>query len=206
MFWEFFTFDFKNRFKQPMVYIFFIINFALILMAVLLDEVTVGRGMGNVNINSPYSIMQYAALMSLISVIVTTAFMNTSALRDYNHKYDQILFTTPLKKFGYLFGRFCSGVLTSLIPLLGVFLAIMIAPIFPAANADKIGAFQLAPYLNSFFLFLLPNTLLAGAIIFALAALFRNTIISFLGALLLLIGYGIAGDMLSNLENEQLAI
>lgn len=206
MFWEFFTFDFKNRFKQPMIYIFFTINFALILMAVLLDDVTVGRGMGNVDINSPYSIMQYAALMSLISIVMTTAFMNTSALRDYNHKYDQILFTTPLNKFGYLFGRFCSGVLTSMIPLLGVFLAIMIAPMFPAANADKVGMFQLGPYINSFFLFILPNTLLAGAIIFALAALFRNTIISFLGALLMMVGYGIAGDMLSDLESEQMAM
>jgi len=206
MFWEFFIFDFKNRFKQPMIYIFFFINSALILAAVLLDDVTVGRGMGNVDINSPYSIMQYSGLMSLIAVVMTTAFMNTSALRDYNHKYDQILFTTPLNKFGYLFGRFCSGVLTALIPLLGVFLAIIVAPMFPAANADKVGVFQLAPYINSFFIFLLPNTLLAGAIIFALAALFRNTIISFLGALLMMVGYGIAGDMLSNLENEQLAM
>ncbi|MEM9884629.1 MAG: M1 family aminopeptidase [Bacteroidota bacterium] len=206
MFWEFFTFDFKNRFKQPMVYIFFFINFALILSAVLLDDVVVGRGMGNVDINSPYSIMQYAALMSLIAVIMTTAFMNTSALRDYKNKYDQILFTTPLRKFGYLFGRFSSGVLISVIPLLGVFLAIMIAPIFPAAADDKVGALQLAPYINSFFIFILPNTLLVGAIIFALAALFRNTIISFLGALLLLVGYVIAGNMLSNLENEQLAM
>ncbi|MEM8525774.1 MAG: M1 family aminopeptidase [Bacteroidota bacterium] len=206
MFWEFFTFDFKNRFKQPMVYIFFLINFALILAAVLSDNITVGQGMGNVNINSPYSIMTYSVMMSLITLIMTTAFMNTSALRDYNHKYDQILFATPLNKFGYLFGRFCSGVLVSLVPMLGVFLAIMIAPIFPSANADKVGIFQLAPYINSFFLFVLPNTLLAGAIIFALATLFKNTIVSFLGALLLMVGYVIAGNMLSDLENEQMAM
>ncbi|MEM1327486.1 MAG: M1 family aminopeptidase [Bacteroidota bacterium] len=205
MFKEFFLFDLKQRFKQPMVYIFFVINFALILGAVLSDDVTVGTGMGNVNINSPYSVMMYAAIMSLISVIMTTAFMNTSALRDYTHNYDQILFATPLKKFGYLFGRFSSGIVISLVPLLGVFLAILVAPSFPAANPDKVGEVYFGAYLNSFFLFTLPNVLLVGAIIFALAALFRNTIISFIGALLLLVGYAIAGDMLSDIENEQLA-
>ncbi len=189
-----------------MVYIFFIINFALILGAVLSDSIVVGQGMGNVNINSPFSIMTYAAMMSLISIVMTTAFMNTAALRDYSYKYDQILFTTPLKKFGYLFGRFASGIVVSLVPLLGVFLAILVAPSFPAANADKVGDVYFGAYVNSFLLFTLPNVLLAGAIVFALAALFRNTIISFIGALVLMIGYGVASDMLSNLENEQLAL
>ena len=42
-------------------------------------------------------------------------------------KFDQILFSTPLSKFGYLGGRFLGAVIAATLPTLGVFLAIWLA-------------------------------------------------------------------------------
>ena len=203
MFKSFFTFEIQSRFRQPMLYIFFLINFLLIYGASVSDNIQVGRDMGNVHVNSPFAIMMYTVMMTLIGLLMVTAFMNTAALRDYTVKFDQILFSTPLNKFGYLGGRFFGALIAATIPYLGVFLGIFLASYSSNwVDADQVGPFYGGAYLNSFLLIVLPNTLFTGAIIFSLAALFRSNVISFLGAIILLVGYGIAGSLMSDLDNE----
>lgn len=205
MFKEFFLFELRGRLRQPMLYIFALVNFFLIFSASVSDSVQVGGSIGNVHVNSPHAIMFYSAIMTLITLLMTTAFMNTSALRDYAVQYDQILFSTPLKKFGYLGGRFLGAVVAATLPSLGIFLAIWFAGMSPWVDAKEVGPFYLGAYVNSFFLFILPNTLFIGAIIFALAALYRSSVISFIGAIILMVGYGISGSLMADLDNELVA-
>ncbi len=205
MFKEFFQFELRTRLRQPMVYIFIIVNFLLIYGASVSDSIQVGQDLGNVNVNSPFAIMFYPAMMTFIGLLMVTAFMNTSALRDYSVKYDQILFSTPLSKWGYLGGRFFGATVAATIPALGIYLAIFLASLSSWwVDADQVGPFYLGAYVNSFLLLVLPNTLFIGAIIFALAALFRSSVISFLGAIVLLVGYGVTGSLMSDLDNEML--
>ncbi|MEM6380528.1 MAG: hypothetical protein AAF705_20250, partial [Bacteroidota bacterium] len=168
MFKEFFTFELKHWIKSPMVYIFFLINFSLVFAASLLEQVTVGENLGNVNINAPFALMSYAAFVSLFSVVMTTTFVNKSALKDFSSNFHAILFSTPMKRAAYLLGRFTSSILVACIPLLGVLLAIFLAPYF-YQDASKIGPAYPMAFLDTFFTFLLPNTILVSAIIFALA-------------------------------------
>ncbi|MEL7248995.1 MAG: M1 family aminopeptidase [Bacteroidota bacterium] len=203
MFKEFFQFELRTRLRQPMVYIFIIVNFLLIYSASVSDSIQVGQDLGNVNVNSPFALMMYPAWMTFISLLMVTAFMNTSALRDYSVKYDQILFSTPLSKWGYLGGRFTGAVLAATLPALGIYLGIFLASLSGWwVDADQVGPFYLGAYLNSFLLIVLPNTLFIGAIIFALAALFRSSVISFLGAIILLVGYGVTASLMADLDNE----
>ncbi|MEL7221775.1 MAG: ABC transporter permease, partial [Bacteroidota bacterium] len=153
-----------------------------------------------------FALMIYPAYMTIIGLLMTTAFMNTAALRDCSVKYDQILFATPLSKFGYLGGRFVGALLAALIPALGVYFALFCAGhVGSFVEADQRGPLYLGAYLNSFLLIVLPNTLFIGAIVFALAALFRSSIVSFAGALVLLVGYLITGNIIADLDNEMLA-
>jgi hypothetical protein len=64
----------------------------------------------------------------------------------------------------------------------------------------RVGAFQLAPYAQALGLFIVPNVVLAGAIIYCLTVLTRNTVYAFIAALGLLIGFLLAGLFTPTLE------
>ena len=46
---------------------------------------------------------------------------------------------------------------------------------------------------------------ISGTIIYALAQQFKNSIVSFVGALIIIVAYSISGELVSDLENENLA-
>ena len=60
-------------------------------------------------------------------------------------------------------------------------------------------------HLKGILVFALPNTFFMAAILFAIAVLARNEIVSFVGALLLLTGYGVSEALLSDIERERIA-
>ncbi|MFK7933414.1 MAG: hypothetical protein AB8G22_07880, partial [Saprospiraceae bacterium] len=204
MFKEFFTFELKHWLKSPTVYIFFFINFTMVFAAATIERVIIGGDMGNVNINSPFALMSYAAFISLVSVVMTTTFVNQAALKDFANNFNSILFATPMSRASYLLGRFLSSVLVACIPLLGVLLAVFVAPYF-YDDATMIGPNYPMAYVDAFFTFLLPNTILISAIIFALAVKFRSTTISFIGAIFLLIGYLFASSFIINHDHGYVA-
>lgn len=71
-------------------------------------------------------------------------------------------------------------------------------------DAEQRGPFRLAAFLQPFLLFVLPNLVLFGAILFTIAALARQTIPVYLGAIGLFIAYLIAANNLEGLENPVL--
>ncbi|MFT5262757.1 MAG: ABC-2 type transport system permease protein [Polaribacter sp.] len=206
MFKQFFLFELKYRLQRPMIYIFFLINFLLVFAATVSDNVSIGGGNDAIHLNSPHVIMSMTLLMTLIGIFMTTAFMNTAILRDFNYKFDGILFSAPIRKFGYLGGRFFGAFLMALIPLLGVFAGIALGAASPWVEANEVGAFSIMPYVNTFFVGVLPNTLLISSIVFLLGALFRSSLVSFIGAISILVGYIIMLSFSTDLDSEMMSI
>ncbi|HET8860292.1 ABC transporter permease/M1 family aminopeptidase [Marivirga sp.] len=209
MFKHFFTTELKYTFKQPMIYIFTALLGLLVFFAVVSDNVTIGGSVGNVYRNAPHIIAVYTGVMTIFGLIIATAFFNNAALRDYQNQFNEILFSTPIKKAGYFFGRFFGALILATIPMLGVFLGILIgsalAPVFGWIEADRFGAFYLSSFVNNYFFIVLPNMFFAGAIIFAFANIWKNTVISFVGALAVIVAYIISGTLMSDIENESMA-
>ena len=137
---------------------------------------------------------------------MTTVFMNKAALKDFHSDYYSILFTSPLKKSSYMLGRFLSGLSLAVLVQFGVYFAFLVAPLLINQETIKSGSLFPMAYVNSFLLFLLPNTLIIGAIIYGLAQIFRSTTASFIGAVGLLIGYIMAGNLITQLDKESLAL
>ncbi len=209
MFKTFFTRELKTGFKQSLVYVLMLLFGLLVTLALISDSVVIGGSVGNVNRNSPYTLTIYVAVLSIFGLLMAAAFFNNAALRDYRFQFNEILFSTPLKKSGYFFGRFFGALILSTVPFLGIYLAFLIAPLIgPMGDwmpADRFGPTPWMGFVNTYLIFVLPNMFIAGTLIFALAIRFKNTIISFVGALVILVGYIIAGGLLSDIENETLA-
>ena len=206
MFKNFFLLELKYTLKQPMVYIMLSIITLLVFGASASDNIVIGGSVGNVYRNAPHIITIYTTVLTIFGLIIASAFFNNAALRDHNNQFNEILFSTPLSKAGYFFGRFFGALFLATIPMLGVFLGAMLAsvlaPAFGWMDADRYGDFYLATFANNYLLFILPNMFFAGIIIFTLAHKLKSTVISFLGALLIMIGYIVSGTLISDIDNE----
>lgn len=209
MFKTFFFSELKYTLKQPMVYIFLGVFSLLVFFAIVSDNVRIGESVGNVYKNAPHVITIYISIMTIFGLLVATAFFNNAALRDFNNNFNEIIFSTPLSKFGYFFGKFFGALLLATIPLLGVYLGVLVgtamAPAFGWMDAERFGSFYLETFVNNYLIFVLPNMFLVGAIIYAIANKWRSTVISFAGTLIIIVAYIISGTLMSDVDNETLA-
>ncbi|HEY8208394.1 MAG TPA: hypothetical protein VIG99_12980, partial [Myxococcaceae bacterium] len=198
-------FEVRYQLRQPLFYVCLAIFSLLTFGAVASDQVTLGDAIGNVNRNAPFVIMQSLLVMSILGFFPATAFLAGSIHRDVEHDSESIFFSAPITRFQYLGGRFAGTFLVSLGVFVGVILAIIIGSWMPWLEPERIGPFRLAPYLFSFFVLVLPNLLVAGAILFSVAALTRSMLATYASLVALCVGYAVAAAFIGNLENERIA-
>lgn len=195
-------FELRYWLRQPMLYIFFFIISLMIFGASSSDQITIGERVGNVYKNAPFTVQNYYALMSLICLLMITSFLNSAAARDFSEKTAQIIFSTPIKKFDFIFGRFVGAFLISILPFLGVSVGNIIGTAMPWLDPQSVGPFNAGGHLYGLLVFIVPNLFFGGAIIFCISALTRNTMISFIGAIGLLVGYIISQSMIDDIDSE----
>ncbi|WP_234734909.1 ABC transporter permease/M1 family aminopeptidase [Tellurirhabdus bombi] len=209
MFRHIFTFEIRYWLRQPMVYIFTLINVLMFAWAAADDNVSVGGSFGNIYKNAPFVIQNQFVTWCVFALLMTTAFVQNAAIRDFSYKTNQIIFASPIHKLAYLAGRFFGSFIVALIPFLGISLGIIlgsfIGTTFDLIDADRYGSINWMAHLNGFLVFAIPNTFITGSIVFALAALTRSTLIAFVGAIGILVAYLIANSFLSDIDNEKLA-
>ncbi len=203
---EFFKFELRYWLRGFMVYIFLGIVALLFGLATGSDNVRVGGAIGNTYRNAPYVIMQYYIAAGLLAALMVSAIYDSAASRDFATKFSDVLFSKPIGKWNYLIGRFSAATLIALIPSLGISVGMIVAGWVTRMDAERWGPIRWDAHALGLLLFAVPNTLLVGSVVFAIAAWTRNTIYSFLGVLLLLVAYGVSQAVLSDISNEFLAM
>ena len=210
MFRHIFTFELRYWLRQPMVWVFMLVNILMFTWATASDDLTIGGSFGNIFKNAPYVIQNQFGVWSIFALLMTTAFVQSAATRDFSYKTSQIVFSSPIRKLDYLAGRFFGSFVVALIPFLGISLGILLGQVVGtvtgATDAERYGPIIGSAHLNSFLTFAIPNTFVAGAFIFMLAVLTRSAITAFIGAIVLLVAQLIAGNFLSDVEYEYLAV
>ena len=205
MLWHIAWFEIRYWLRSWMLWIFTLIIAALIFGAASTDHVTVGGALSNTYRNAPFVIENFYAMVGLLTLLMATAFVNSAALRDFSHNTYEMVFTTPLRRSDFLFGRFLGATLVSIIPMLGVSIGILLAKYMPWVEPERWGPVYWGAHLKGILVFAVPNAFFVAAVMFAVAVLARNDIVSFVSALGLLTGYGVAEALTQNLERERLA-
>lgn len=201
MFKTFFLSELSYRFRQPMVYIFLLIITVLVCLSA-----TLGDTPDNIIRDSPYFITRSVTTFTMIGLLMAAAFFNSAALKDYSNGFNEILFSTPLSKRGFYFGRFFGALIACTFPYLGVFLGFylgsVIGPLTGNSIPEQYGGLSFATIYIDYLMFILPNMFIAGAFIFAIAVKWKSAVISFVGAMVILITYMVSGSLLSDIDNE----
>ncbi len=204
--WKFIRQEWKFWLSSPMTWIFFAINTLLILGAVSSDSVMIGGEVGSVFKNAPYVIQNYYGIMSLVCLLMTTAYMNATANRDFQYNMYQFVFSSPVKQSHYYFGKFIGAASISVIPLLGISLGGLLGPLMPWADPQRSGPIYWSGHINGILCYAIPNTIITGVFLYSLAILYRSTIVSFIGAMGILVLYGVAAGFTRDIEKEWLSV
>lgn len=205
MFASFFRFELRYWLFSMMVYVFLAIIGLLAFAATSSDNVQVGGSLENAFRNSPFTIQMMYAAMSIISVVMTAAFANGAASRDFMYNTNQLLFTKPIDKFSYIMGRYWGSALVAIVPMLGVSIGILLAKHMPWVEPEDWGPVSWPAHFWGLAVSAIPNAIIMSALIFAVAVYTRSTIAAFIAAILLIVGSSVASALTANLDNQAIA-
>ena len=130
--------------------------------------------------------------------------MGVAILRDFDHQTESIMFTTPIKKRDYLFGRFLGSFLVLLFIMSGMMFGFMLGDLMPWRDAEKLLPYDITTYLQPFLLFIVTNALITGSLFFGSGALSRKMLVIYTQGMILLVLYIAAINFTNDLENKQL--
>ncbi len=189
MFKKIFLYELRYWLTQPSTYIYFLVFFGI---AFLSFAGTAGFFDGPSTstekqrfLNSPHEINYMLQYFGKFFLFLLPAIIGTSVFKDYKHNVHTILYSFPIEKKDYLLGKFWSALLVVCSITLAVALGGAIGEHLPNLDTAKLGAFNSMGYLQAYLVYVLPNMLIYGAIIFCLVLWTRNSYAGFVGVLLL---------------------
>ena len=181
MFWEFFTFELKFRFKSLSTYIYFAVWFTFSFLNIASESFgPIGNSNGKLLLNGPYSNTLNDIGSSFFGVIVIAAIFGTSILRDFQRDTIQILFTKPISKFDYLGGRWAGSYVATVFAFSGLLFGEFFGTLAPWADHARIGPNVLSWYLQPFYSIVMFQIFFLGSLFFLVAALTRKIFIVYL--------------------------
>jgi len=202
MFQNIFLTELKKNLKSPAFYIFTAILFlGTIIFSSTTDPGTYYMGInhGKEWHNAPIIIAQILTRYSVLSVLFTMILIGRSVAKDFEVSIHEFIFTSPVTKFQYLFGRFTGGYVANILLFASAILGFEMG--FLLIDAKYTGSFQIATYLIPMLLTVIPNILFVGAIFFALATLTRKMTSTYLAGVGFIAFYSVIGIMLHRMDN-----
>jgi len=208
MFKRILLFEIKYRLSRPATYVYFGIFFVMSVLMLTIPNISIGMIPSAANKNAPFVFAIMSCVFTSFGMLVTSAMMSTPIIRDYEHDTHHFIYSMPITKWHYLGGRFAGSFIMTIIVFLsipfGMIFGTIIAKIF-SLHDGKMGLFMLWSYFQPFLTLAIPNILFVGLIFFALASSTKKMVYSYLGNVILLIGYIIASDLLADMDNLKLA-
>src|SRR3954451_16522137 len=170
---EVFRFEVGYRVRQPSTW-----GYALVLLAVPFGLMHIING-STQYLNAPVSVMQGATILGGLAMLITAGIFGDAATRDVQTRMYSLFYTSPAQEAEYLGGRFLGGLFVNVVLVLGIPLGLLLASLMPYMSAGKFGPVQLEAYVQAYLLMLLPNTIIIGAVMFATAALTRQSLATY---------------------------
>ncbi len=198
------AFEWRYQLKSPVFWVGCVLFFLLAFGSVTSDNIQIG-GRGNVNVNSPFAILQTLGIMNVFAVFIVVAMVAGTVLRDDDTGFAPILRSTRMTRGAYLGGRFAGSVAAALLVLASVPLAIAVGALMPWLDAEKVGPFVAGHYAYALFVFALPTLLIVSAAFFALATVTRSMMWTYVGAVGVLVLFFVTRGALRDMQHDTLS-
>lgn len=134
--------------------------------------------------NSPFSLFSFTLFFNKLLLLLVTAITGIIVNREIKDNVNSLLFTYPITRFAFLISKMavslCLLLLLALVMLLGLMAGTWLAP-----SGATILPFDFFIYAKLFWVFLVPNIVLASTIVFAIVLHTRNPYNGFLAILVI---------------------
>lgn len=186
---DIFRFELRYQWRSPLFLIVALSFGLLAFLAMASEDVTVGGGTDNLNLNASFAIIQTQYVFSVILMFAAAAFAAQPIIRDFDSRTAEMVFVTGISPLSYLIGRFLGGWFFTFMVGVSVVLFTMLATTMPWLDQERIGAFSFAPYSFSLWAIYLPTSFVLCALFFSVSALTRSMLAAYLAAMVLMICY-----------------
>ncbi len=209
MFSTIFKQELKYWFNKPAFYIYIGIFLLLAFFlsaasAGFFDSNTATTGSSRI-VNSPIGVSGLFNALTIFIFFLFPSIVGVSVYRDFKSEMHTILYSYPFTKANYLFAKFFSSIIVVSVIVFSIALGMIVGFRVPGTNPDIVGPFNVMTYLQTYFVFILPNVLLFGAIVFAIVAFTRNIAAGFITVIILMFVQGVLSSLLSDSEYRALA-
>lgn len=182
------AFEIRYQLRNPVfwvsVAIFFLMGFGLSAS----DNVSFGSP-GAVNENSPFTVTLATAVFATFYLFVITAFVANAVVRDDTTGFGPMIRATPVGRTSFLAGRFLGGLVIAILGYVAIPAGIALGAAMPWVDPETVGPNSFALYAWPFAVIAIPNLILSAALLFTLATLTRLMLASYIGVLVLVMGY-----------------
>ncbi|HMR39332.1 MAG TPA: M1 family aminopeptidase [Ignavibacteria bacterium] len=175
MFNTIFKFELKYWLKNFSIYIYSVVIFLIALVSMAGEAGIFGEGSTGSGIaNSPLSLYSFVDFFSKRMLILIPAIIGYSVYRDFKENFHSVLFTYPVSKASYLAGKFFSSFLIVLISGLFLIFGLIAGTFIPGVNNNLLISFDPFVYAQLFIVYMIPNFLFTGILIFGIVLFTRN--------------------------------
>lgn len=182
------AFEIRYQLRNPVFWvsiaIFFLLGFGLSAS----DNVSFGSP-GVVNENSPFTVTLATAVFTTFYLFVITAFVANAVVRDDVTGFGPMIRATPVGRTSFLGGRFLGGLAIAILGYIAVPAGIALGAAMPWVDPETVGPNTFATYAWPFLVIAIPNLILSSALLFALATFTRSMLASYIGVVVLVMGY-----------------
>src|SRR5690606_22126778 len=88
---------------------------------------------------------------------------------------------------------------------IGITIGMVLGSHMPWVDPERLGPNDLVAHAQAYFYLSMPNIVFSAAVVFAVAVLMRSTAAAFITAVVIMVGNGVAGTLIGEMENRTLA-
>ena len=138
-------------------------------------------------VNGADAIMTRAVILSVLGILAVAGIVGETIARDRLHRTEEIVLATGASRTALGLGRFIVAWLVCVVVGLMFIPGMLLGSLMPGIPSDKIGPTDLSHYAKAMAYFLLPNSLIVGALVFAVGSRYRSQAAAYLAGVSLLV-------------------
>ncbi|SMC68030.1 ABC transporter permease/M1 family aminopeptidase [Chryseobacterium sp. YR221] len=206
-----FLFEAKRNIKHWLTYLIALILVFIGIFCGNQFNLSVGEG---IYLNSPYTIGFMSGMLSLSIIFFAIVYALQLLFRDWDTKFDLVLFSFPISKSTYLKGKFLTYFLQTFLSFGFLMIGFLTGQML-RTGSEMQNEFNIGYYLYPLFIFGFINSLLICSFLFLISLSLRKKLIVVIGGLFLYVFYMIvllfsnspfmAGSIPQSLEAQQIS-
>ncbi len=198
-----FWFEIRYHLRQPLFYL--VALFLSIFVFLWGTEDGSGGAVGKIHLNAPLVTIQVLSAGFLFALFLMVAFVASAALRDFDRRTSALFLSKPVSHFDYLTGRFAGTLALSMLLYVTAAVTLAVSRLMPWLDPQRLGPFELAPYIFALGVLVLPTLFALGATFYALASWSRSMLVTSVGVVGFFALHAAAQILTSDLDSRSMA-